>query len=144
MNACIHYSKPSFTLSSSEGSLPFALSTHQLFPTHYFFTMADFIPQLPKQGKWSLGQNRFDEDGKNPKQLSVFIPEESIDAFARYLQNLRAAGTKTGKCYNYKTQQNEDVSGIYLNFKGKEGSDGAFGNINPVNNDPTTNNNLKF
>ena len=99
--------------------------------------MADFKPQLPKQGKWSVGDNRFNEDGKNPKQLSFFIPEESIDAFARYVQNLRATSLKAGKCYNYSTQQNEEVQGVYLNFKGKEGSDGAFGNINPANNDTT-------
>ena len=97
--------------------------------------MADFQPQLPKQGKWSVGENRYDEDGKNPKSLSIFIPEESIDSFARYVQNLRSK-VKPGKVYNYQTKQNEDTQGVYLNFKGKEGNDGgAFGNINPVNND---------
>ena len=96
--------------------------------------MAEFKAQLPKQGKWSVGDNRYDEDGKNPKSLSIFIPEESIDAFARYLQNSRSK-LKPGKSYNYATQENEEVQGIYLNFKGKQGSDGAFGNINPANND---------
>ena len=42
---------------------------------------------------------------------------------------------KPGKVYNYKTQQNEETQGIYLNFKGKQGDNGAFGNINPANND---------
>ena len=92
--------------------------------------MADFKPQLPKQGKWSVGDNRFDTDGKNPKQLAIFIPEESLDAFFAYLQSQRG-NLKSGKCYNYQTQENEDVQGVYFNFKGKVGSDGAFGNINP-------------
>ena len=39
--------------------------------------MADFQPALPKQGTWSLGENRYDEGGKNPKQLTIFIPFES-------------------------------------------------------------------
>ena len=94
----------------------------------------EFKPQLPKQGKWSVGDNRYDEDGKNPKSLSIFIPEESIDGFCRYVQNMRAK-LKPGKVYNYQTQQNEDAQGVYLNFKGKQGGDGAFGNINPANND---------
>jgi len=96
--------------------------------------MAEFKPALPKQGKWSVGENKYDEEGVNPKSLSIFIPEESIDAFARYIQNLRSK-LKPGKSYNYSTQQNEEVQGIYLNFKGKQGGDGAFGNINPAYND---------
>jgi hypothetical protein len=96
--------------------------------------MPDFQPQLSKQGKWSVGDNRFDEDGKFPKSLSIFIPEESIDEFARYLQNMRSK-LKPGKVYNYQTKENEDTQGIYLNFKGKQGDNGAFGNINPANND---------
>ena len=99
--------------------------------------MADFTPQLPKQGKWSVGNNRFNEDGKNPKQLSVFLPKESIDPLLRHIKNVEAAGLKAGKCYNYSTQQNEEVQGVYLNFKGKEGADGAFGNINPAKSDTT-------
>ena len=62
--------------------------------------MAEFKAQLPKQGKWSVGDNKYDEDGKNPKSLSIFIPEESIDAFARYIQNLRTK-LKPGKAYHY-------------------------------------------
>ena len=96
--------------------------------------MSDFNPQLPKQGKWSVGDNRYDEEGKNPKSLSIFIPEESIDSFARYIQNSRNK-LKPGKVYNYELMQNEEVQGVYLNFKGKEGEYGAFGNINPPSND---------
>ncbi len=95
--------------------------------------MPEFNPAMPKQGKWSVGENRFDEEGKNPKQLTIFIPEESIDSFCRYVQSLRSK-VKPGKVYNYQTKENEDAQGIYLNFKGKQGGDGAFGNINPANN----------
>ena len=96
--------------------------------------MSEFKAQLPKQGKWSIGENKYNEDGKNPQMLSIFIPEESIDGFARYIQNLRNK-LKPGKTYNYETKENEEVQGVYLNFKGKEGEYGAFGNINPANND---------
>ena len=49
--------------------------------------MPEFKPALPKQGKWSVGENRYDEEGQNPKSLSIFIPEDSIDGFCRYVQN---------------------------------------------------------
>jgi len=94
----------------------------------------EFKPALPKQGKWSVGENRYDEEGQNPKSLSIFIPEESIDGFCRYVQNLRSK-VKPGKSYNYETKSNEEVQGIYLNFKGKTGEYGDYGNINPANND---------
>lgn len=96
--------------------------------------MPEFTPQLPKQGKWSVGENKYDEDGKNPKMLSIFIPEESIDGLSRYLQNMRSK-LKAGKTYNYETRENEEVQGIYLNFKGKSGEYGDYGNINPASND---------
>ena len=81
----------------------------------------EFKPALPKQGKWSVGENRFDEEGQNPKSLSIFIPEDSIDGFCRYVQNLRSKA-KPGKSYNYETKSNEEVQGkSYLNFKRKSG-----------------------
>ena len=97
--------------------------------------MPDFQPALPKQGTWSLGENRYDEGGKNPKQLTIFIPLESVHAFANHLMNMADDNSKVkkGKVYNYETQQKDEVDGIYLNLKGKSGSDnGAFGNINPA------------
>ena len=96
--------------------------------------MADFNPALPKQGTWSVGDNKYDQDGKNPKQLTVFIPVESVHAFANHLMNMADDNSKVkkGKVYNYATQQKDEVDGIYLNLKGKAGNDGAFGNINPA------------
>ena len=96
------------------------------------FNSKPFTPQLPQQGKWSVGENKYDQDGSNPKQLTVFIPESSIDAFCSYLQAQRSK-LKPGKVYNYKTKENDDAQGIWLNFKGKAGSDnGSYGNINPA------------
>ena len=96
--------------------------------------MPEFNPALPKQGTWSVGENRYDEGGKNPKQLTVFLPLESVHAFANHLMNMADDNSKVkkGKVYNYETQQKDEVDGIYLNLKGKAGNDGAFGNINPA------------
>ena len=96
--------------------------------------MPDFNPALPKQGTWSVGENKYDQDGKNPKQLTVFLPLESVHAFANHLMNMADDNSKVkkGKVYNYATQQKDEVDGIYLNLKGKAGNDGAFGNINPA------------
>lgn len=96
--------------------------------------MPEFNPALPKQGTWSVGDNRYDEGGKNPKQLTVFLPLESVHAFANHLMNMADDNSKVkkGKVYNYETQQKDEVDGIYLNLKGKAGNDGAFGNINPA------------
>ena len=69
-----------------------------------------------------------------PQITLHLIPEESIDGFCRYVQNLRSK-VKPGKSYNYETKSNEEVQGIYLNFKGKTGEYGDYGNINPANND---------
>ena len=63
----------------------------------------EFKPALPKQGKWSVGENRFDEEGQNPKSLSIFIPEDSIDGFCRYVQNLRSKA-KPGKSLQLRDQ----------------------------------------
>ena len=97
--------------------------------------MPEFQAALPKQLKWSLGENRFDTDGKNPKSLSLFIPVESVEAFARYVAALSTDPDKIkkGKVWNYATQSEEEVDGIYINGKGRDGRDGgAYGNINPA------------
>ncbi|MEL0332169.1 MAG: hypothetical protein VW982_08145 [Candidatus Poseidoniales archaeon] len=96
--------------------------------------MPEFTPALPKQATWSLGDNKYDDNGKNPKQLTVFIPLESVHSFANHLMNMAddPNKVKTGKVYNYDTKATEEVDGIYLNYKGKQGEYGAFGNINPA------------
>ena len=96
--------------------------------------MADFKSALPSVIKWSVGENKYDEDGSNPKSLSLFIPAESIDALAAHLSAMAAdsAKLKTGKIWDYNKKEEVEVSGVYLNAKGKTGEYGDFGNINPA------------
>ena len=96
--------------------------------------MADFNPALPKQVKWSVGENKYDTDGKTPKSLSLFVPIESAEAFARYI-NATATDPdkiKKGKVWDYSLQAEVEVDGIYINGKGRDGQYGAFGSINPA------------
>jgi hypothetical protein len=96
--------------------------------------MPEFHPALPKIIKWSVGNNRFDQDGKFPKSLSVFVPLESVEAFGRYLaaEATNPEKIRKGKVWDYSLNAEVEVEGIYLNAKGKAGNDGAFGNINPA------------
>ena len=101
--------------------------------------MSDFQAALPKVIKWSVGDNKFDTDGKAPKSLSLFVPLESVHAFAQYLMNLAddSSKVKNGKVWDYSTQSEVEVQGVYVSAKGREGRDGgAFGNINPAANQP--------
>ena len=94
-----------------------------------------FDAALPKQITWSVNDNRFDDQEKNPKSLRLFIPKESIGAFCNHLMNMVDDPDllKTGKVYNFDTKSKEEVDGIYINGKGKISQDesGAFGSINP-------------
>ena len=97
--------------------------------------MSDFNPALPKVVKWSVGDNRYNEDGKSPKSLSLFVPIESIQALAEYLISLGddASKIKSGKIWDYSAQAEVEVQGVYINAKGRDGRDGgAYGNINPA------------
>ena len=96
--------------------------------------MPEFQAALPAVIKWSVGENKYDEDGSNPKSLSLFIPAESIDAFAAHLKAMAADSDKrkTGKIWDYGSKAEVEVEGIYLNAKGKSGQYGDFGNINPA------------
>ena len=99
--------------------------------------MADFNPALPIQLKWSVNENRFDDNGKNPLALSIFIPAESAFALAQLIMDSAedSAKTKTAKVWDYTKNEEVEVQGFYINGKGKQGRDGdgsSFGNINPV------------
>ena len=99
--------------------------------------MADFNPALPIQLKWSVNENRFDDNGKNPLALSIFIPAESAFALAQLIMDSAedSAKTKTAKVWDYTKNEEVEVQGFYINGKGKPGRDGdgsSFGNINPV------------
>lgn len=96
--------------------------------------MPDFNPALPKVVKWSTGENRYDQDGKAPTALSLFVPLESVHALANYLMDLAADDTrhKTGKIWDYEKRSEVEVQGIYINGKGRDGTNGSFGTINPA------------
>lgn len=96
--------------------------------------MSDFKAALPKPVKWSTGENRYDNGGKQPRSLSLFIPLESAVAFAQYIINSADDSEKvrTGKIWDYDKKAEVEVQGIYINGKGKEGRDGDFGTINPA------------
>lgn len=93
----------------------------------------DFKPAFPRPVKWSTGENRYDQTGKNPTSLSLFVPIESAYAFAQYLINLADDETrhKTGKVWDYEQRGEVEVQGIYVNGKGRDSSSGSFGTINP-------------
>lgn len=103
--------------------------------------MSDFQAALPHVIKWSVGNNKYNEDGSNPKSLSLFIPRESISALAAHLQAMAADSekVKTNKIWDYSSNAEVEVEGVYLNAKGKTGEYGDFGNINPaaLSNAPT-------
>jgi len=99
--------------------------------------MADFNPALPIQLKWSVNENKFDDNGKNPLALSLFIPAESAFALAQLIMDSTEdpSKTKTAKVWDYTKNEEVAVQGFYINGKGKQGRDGdgsSFGNINPV------------
>ena len=95
---------------------------------------SDFKAALPKPVKWSTGENRYDNGGKQPRSLTLFVPRESAYAFAQYILNSAddADRQKTGKIWDYDKKAEVEVEGFYINGKGKEGRDGDFGTINPA------------
>ena len=96
--------------------------------------MNDFHPAIPFPIKWAVNPNKYDDGGKNPVQLSLFIPTESVVAFAQYLMNMADDQNKarTGKVWDYKNNEEKEITGFYINAKVKIGKDGTFGNINPA------------
>ena len=99
--------------------------------------MSDFNPALPVQLKWSVNENRFDDNGKNPLALSLFVPAESAFALAQLIMDSAedSAKTKTAKVWDYTKNEEVDVQGFYINGKGRPGRDGdrtSYGSINPA------------
>ena len=95
---------------------------------------SDFQAALPQVIKWDVKDNRFEDKEKYPKALSLFIPQESIAAFAQHLTAMAADSEKlrAAKIWDYDNNQEVEVQGVYLNAKGKDGEFGLFGNINPA------------
>ena len=81
--------------------------------------MADFNPALPIQLKWSVNEIRFDDNGKNPLALSIFIPAESAFALAQLIMDSAedSAKTKTAKVWDYTKNEEVEVQGFYINGK---------------------------
>ena len=95
-------------------------------------TQSAFVSALTHQLKWSVGENRFDNDGKQPKQLSLFITQESILELASNLRRLpdESDRLKPGKVGDFQNKQEIEVQGFYLHGKGQTGQYGDFGSIN--------------
>ena len=94
-----------------------------------------FVPALTHQLKWSVGDNKYydpNKGGDQPKAMSLFIPEESILELATYLQKLASNSDKLkpGSVYDFETKEKIEVRGFYINGKGNESNDGAYGSIN--------------
>ncbi|MEB3277046.1 MAG: hypothetical protein VKM92_08780 [Cyanobacteriota bacterium] len=110
----------------------------------------DFKPAFPRPVKWSTGENHYDQTGKNPTSLSLFVPIESAYAFAQYLINLADDETrhKTGKVWDYEQRGEVEVQGVYINGKGRDSANGSFGTINPpatkFSNGPADNDEVPF
>ncbi len=101
---------------------------------------SSFNAALPRVIKWSAGENQYmndelDEHGnpKFPSSLALFIPTESITALANHLMDLADQKQVMGKVWDYTNNVEVEVSGVYINGKGKIGERGSsFGNINPA------------
>lgn len=108
--------------------------------------MTDFKPALPRPVKWSVGENRYDQTGKTPMALSLFVPVESAYALAQYIMNTADDQSKhrSGKIWDYEAKSEVEVEGFYINGKGRDGANGSFGTINPQSNAIDTGKELPF
>ena len=101
--------------------------------------MADFNPALSLPLKWSIGEDRFNDDDE-AKVLTLTIPVASLDQFIDHLKALSYTKQKQGEVYDFKKKEKVKTQCIYVNAKGLDGQYGLFGNINPqkIEDVPTT------
>ena len=101
--------------------------------------MADFNPALSLPIKWSIGEDRFNDDDE-AKVLTLTIPVASLDQFIDHIKPLRNTKQKQGEVYEFKKKEKVKTQCIYVNAKGLDGQYGLFGNINPqkIEDVPTT------
>ena len=92
--------------------------------------MPDFNPALNLPIRWSIGDNRFDDDDDS-KVLTLTIPVESLNEFIDHLKALSYTKQKQGEVYDFKKKEKVKTQCIYINAKGIDGQYGLFGNINP-------------
>lgn len=97
---------------------------------------SEFKAALPKPVKWATGPNQYDNDGKQPRSMRLFVPCESAYAFAQYIINAAEDREKlrTGKIWDYDKKAEVEVEGFFINGRGREGRDGEYGTINPAAN----------
>ena len=92
--------------------------------------MADFNPALSLPIKWSIGEDRFNDDD-DAKVLTLTIPVDSLNQFIDHLKALSYTKQKQGEVYDFKKKEKVKTQCIYVNAKGMDGQYGLFGNINP-------------
>ena len=97
-----------------------------------------FEPALPIPVNFSVQDNKYEGKEKYPKKLRLFVPLESATEFVTHVMNMveQKKYHKTGKIYDMRTGEREEVEGIYLNGNGRkntfeEDEDSCFGTINP-------------
>ena len=98
---------------------------------------SDFQAALPFPIKWAVNENKFEDNGKNPLSISLFVPAESAFALAQFLLDTAEdpAKARTNKVWDYSKNEEVEVTGFYINGKGRPSRDGngtSFGNLNPV------------
>ena len=96
--------------------------------------MSDFQAALPQVIKWSVKDNEFDDKEKNPKSLSLFIPQESIAAFAQHLTAMAADNSKlkNGKVHVKVRITGISQFGLLGRYKTSEGVDIAISSEAPA------------
>ena len=92
-----------------------------------------FNPALKHAIKWTVTENTYEDADKNPKQLGLCIPVDSIPDFINLLMALEGDKSRhtEGKVYDFETGQEKPADVVWINAKGKVGRYGDFGNINP-------------
>ena len=92
---------------------------------------SEFVPALAKPGAWKVGDSQYDEGGK---YLKLSLPLESVHQFCSHLMKMAddSSKVKQVKTWNAQAKTKEEVPGIEISFKGRDGEYGSFGNINPA------------
>ena len=97
----------------------------------------EFDPALTLPVNFTVRDNPFENSKeKYPKQMRLFIPLSSIDEFCNHIKAVAKTKVETGKVYDMRTNEREEVEGIYLNGNGRKNKfeddeDSCFGTINP-------------
>ena len=105
--------------------------------------MADFNPALSLPIKWSIGEDRFNDDD-DAKVLTLTIPVDSLDQFIDHLKALSYTKQKQGEVYDFKKKEKVKTQCVQIYSKAMDGQFGVFGNINPQKLEREINEELPF